>query len=62
MVDVQYLVSLPVPITRHDLAQHPVLAAMGVMKKGNRLSVQAVTREQWQAVLLLAGLDDPLTV
>ncbi len=62
MVDVQYLVSLPAPITRHDLAQYPVLAAMDVLRKGNRLSVQPVTREQWQAVLLVAGLDDPLTV
>lgn len=62
MVDVQYLASLASPITRQDLAQHPVLAAMGVLKKGNRLSVQPVTREQWQAVLQLAGLDDPLGV
>ncbi|OEU74328.1 MAG: hypothetical protein BA874_02425 [Desulfuromonadales bacterium C00003068] len=62
MVDVQYLASLPAPIIRHDLAQHPVLAAMGVLKKGNRLSVQPVTREQWQAVLHLAGLKDPLVV
>jgi len=62
MVDVQYLASLPTPITRKDLAQHPVLSAMGVLKKGNRLSVQPVAREQWQAVLLLADLDDPLLV
>ncbi len=62
MVDVQYLASLSAPITRSDLSQHPVLVTMGVMKKGNRLSVQPVTRGQWQAVLLLAGLDDPLTV
>lgn len=62
MVDVQYLASLPTPITRQDLAQHPVLMAMDVLKKGNRLSVQSVTHEQWQAVLQLSGLDDPLPV
>ncbi len=62
MVDVQFLSSLPDPITRKDLAQHPVLAAMSVLQKGNRLSVQPVTREQWQAVLLVAGLDDPLAI
>jgi predicted RNA-binding protein with PUA-like domain len=60
MVDVQYLASLAVPITRQDLARHPVLAGMEVLKKGNRLSVQPVTPEQWQAVLHLAGLEDPL--
>ncbi|APG26695.1 EVE domain-containing protein [Syntrophotalea acetylenivorans] len=59
MVDVQYLASLEVPITRQDLARHPVLAGMGVLKKGNRLSVQPVTQEQWQAVLQVAGLEDP---
>lgn len=60
MVDVQYLASLETPITRQDLAQHPVLAGMGVLKKGNRLSVQPVTSEQWKAVLQLAALEDPL--
>ncbi len=59
MVDVQYLASLAVPITRQDLARHPVLAGMGVLKKGNRLSVQPVSDEQWRAVLDLAGLEDP---
>lgn len=59
-VDVQYVASLPAAITREELARHPILATMDVLKKGNRLSVQAVTRPQWQAILLLAGLDDPL--
>ena len=39
-----------------DLARHPVLSGMAVMQRGNRLSVQSVTAEQWQAVLDLAGL------
>jgi predicted RNA-binding protein with PUA-like domain len=33
---------------------------MAVLKKGNRLSVQPVTPEQWQAVLDVSGLPDPL--
>jgi predicted RNA-binding protein with PUA-like domain len=37
-----------------------VLAEMEVLKKGNRLSVQPVTKEQWNAILQLATIDDPL--
>jgi predicted RNA-binding protein with PUA-like domain len=61
MVDVGYRAHLPVPLTRDDLRQHPVLAAMDVLREGNRLSVQPVTVEQWQAVLAIARLDDPLS-
>ena len=60
MVDVQYLCPLPQPLTRDDLRQHPLLSAMGVLRKGNRLSVQPVLAEEWQAVLAYNGLSDPL--
>lgn len=60
MVDVQYLCHLPHPLSRDDLRQHPVLCSMGVLKKGNRLSVQPVDFVEWQAVLALNGLEDPL--
>jgi predicted RNA-binding protein with PUA-like domain len=59
MVDVQYLATLPHPLTRETLALHPQLAGMEVLKKGNRLSVQPVTAEEWQAVLRLSGVQDP---
>jgi predicted RNA-binding protein with PUA-like domain len=60
MVDVQYLTTLPQPLTREHLRQHPVLGGMEVLKKGNRLSVQPVTEEQWRTILQLAAIDDPL--
>jgi predicted RNA-binding protein with PUA-like domain len=60
MVDIQYLATLPVPLTREDLRTHPLLSGMAVLKKGNRLSVQPVTAEQWRAVIDRAGLPDPL--
>ncbi|HXV21190.1 MAG TPA: EVE domain-containing protein [Desulfuromonadales bacterium] len=60
MVDVQYLATLSQPLTREDLGRHPVLAQMEVLKKGNRLSVQPVTEEQWQTILQLAAIADPL--
>lgn len=61
MVDVQHLAALPEPLTREHLRRHPVLAQMEVLKKGNRLSVQPVTEEQWRTVLELAAIEDPLT-
>jgi len=60
MVDVQYLAPLPLPLTREDLAAHPVLGGMEVLRRGNRLSVQPVSAEQWRAVLELSSLTDPL--
>lgn len=62
MVDVQYLARLPYPLSRDDLRRHPVLSTMDVLRKGNRLSVQPVTREQWQAVLACNRMADPLAV
>ena len=60
MVDIRSKADLPTPITRNDMRRHPVLSQMGVMKKGNRLSVQPVTKPQWQAVLEHANIKDPL--
>ena len=57
MVDIQAVAALPLPITRETLRQHPVLSGMGVLRRGNRLSVQPVSEPQWRAVLALAGLD-----
>jgi predicted RNA-binding protein with PUA-like domain len=33
---------------------------MDVLRKGNRLSVQPVTEQQWQAVLEMGCAQDPL--
>jgi predicted RNA-binding protein with PUA-like domain len=60
MVDVQYLCHLPHPLNRDALRQHPTLSGMDVLRKGNRLSVQPVTAEEWQTVLSVNGVDDPL--
>jgi len=60
MVDVQYMADLPHPLTRDELRQHPILEKMGVLKKGNRLSVQPVTEEEWLTILDLGELRDPL--
>ena len=56
MVDVKLLRKFDEPITRDRLQQNPVTAAMLVMKRGMRLSIQPVTAAEWQAVMTLAGL------
>ena len=62
MVDIQYVVALKQPVTRDDLKEHPVLEKMGVMKRGNRLSVMPVEKKEWMAVLDLAGAKDPFAL
>lgn len=57
MVDVQAVAALPQPLTRHMLAAHPLLGRMAVLRRGNRLSVQEVTTEEWRAVLTAGGLN-----
>lgn len=56
MVDVAFRKRLPRPLTRAELASHPVLADMMVLRRGSRLSVQPVTADEWRAVLTLAGI------
>lgn len=55
-VDVQAVAPLPQPLTRDFLQSHPLLCGMGVLRRGNRLSVQPVSAAEWQAVLTLSGL------
>lgn len=57
MVDVQAVAPLPFPLTRETLRLHPILSGMDVLRRGNRLSVQAVTERQWLTVHEIAGLD-----
>lgn len=56
MVDVQAVVAFPHPLTRNDLATHPLLNTMAVLKRGNRLSVLEVTVQEWSAILSAGGL------
>jgi len=58
MVDVKYVATLKSPLTRDDLRRHPDLAGMGVLKKGNRLSVQPVTSNEWKTILEIGGVAD----
>jgi predicted RNA-binding protein with PUA-like domain len=54
MVDVHAIERLPRPIALSEMRTKPELEGMGLLKKGNRLSVQKVGAAEWNAVLELA--------
>lgn len=55
MVDVAYETELPRPVTLRELRATPKLAYMALLKRGQRLSVQPVTPQEWQTILKLAA-------
>jgi predicted RNA-binding protein with PUA-like domain len=54
MVDVQGVEALPAIVTLPELKANPRLAAMKLVQKGQRLSVQPVTAEEYAEVLRMA--------
>ncbi len=56
VVDLAPLKKLKRFVSREDLRGAPKLKDMGVLRRGNRLSVQPVTPGEWRAVLALGGV------
>ena len=54
MVDVEPEGDLPRPITLPELRGEPALEYMALLKRGQRLSVQPVTPQEWKAILALS--------
>ncbi|MCB9915894.1 MAG: EVE domain-containing protein [Planctomycetes bacterium] len=57
MFDVAARRRLPQPVSLSALKAEPALAAMLVVQRGQRLSIQPVTPAEWEAVLALGGLE-----
>jgi len=55
LVDVKAVAALPRFVPLEDLKQNARLARMGVVQRGNRLSVQPVTAAEWREVLRMGG-------
>jgi predicted RNA-binding protein with PUA-like domain len=51
--------ALPRFLSLAELKQERRLAAMGLVQRGNRLSVQPVLPKEWRLVLQLGGIEDP---
>lgn len=56
MVDVQAWQRFAAPVTLAQLRSTPKLAAMALLKTGNRLSIQPVTEDEWRIILSLGTL------
>jgi predicted RNA-binding protein with PUA-like domain len=55
MVDVQYVATLPCFVSLAELRAEPSLAAMKVLQKGQRLSIQPVTAGEYRKVCEMGG-------
>lgn len=53
MVDVKYMRDFKRPVTLNELKLQPELDGMTLLRRGNRLSVMPVTKEQWDYILQL---------
>lgn len=53
MVDVHLVKKFKNIITLQELKEHPALRNMQVTRRGNRLSITPVTKEEWQIILKL---------
>ncbi len=56
MVDVRYVVSLAREVTLEEMKEQPSLDKMQLLHR-SRLSIQPVTREEWQTILQMGGID-----
>lgn len=55
MVDVRYVRPLKTPVTLNEMKMHSELSGMVLLKR-SRLSVQPVTRQEWEHILRLGGV------
>ncbi len=55
MVDVLYLQAFQREVTLAAIKNNPLLADMPLVKR-SRLSIQPVTREQWQIITIMGGI------
>lgn len=55
LVDVRFLRRLARPLPLAELKRHPALAALPLLRKGNRLSVLPVSAAEWAYILKLEG-------
>ena len=55
MVDIRYVRTFDAPMSLDSLRAEKALAGMALLQKGSRLSVQPVTKEEWEHILKLAG-------
>ena len=53
MVDVRHVKTLSRTITLQELKQEPKLAELALVRRGNRLSIMAVSKAEWDFILTM---------
>lgn len=53
VVDIKYIRKFSLPVSLDQLRKEPKLKGMVLLQKGSRLSVQPVTRAEWEHILTL---------
>jgi predicted RNA-binding protein with PUA-like domain len=56
MVEIEFVRKLEEPLSLEKLREVKELSGMALLKKGQRLSVQPVTEEEWKTICSLAGV------
>ena len=56
MVDIEFVTKLDEPLSLELLRQGPELEGMALLKRGQRLSVQRVTLDEWKTICKMAGV------
>ena len=59
MVDIEFVSKFKEPATLQELRETRELEGMSLLKKGQRLSVQRVTPEEWKKICKMAGAEFP---
>jgi len=54
MVDIRFVKKFPHLVTLDELKQHPELENMVVNRRGNRLSITSVTKEEWKVIIAMS--------
>jgi predicted RNA-binding protein with PUA-like domain len=55
MVDIQADKEFSKPVTLQEIKAHPALQNMMVARRGMRLSIQPVVKDEWDELLRLGG-------
>ena len=55
LVDFQYVKTLPRFLPLNELKQHPALAELLILRKGNRLSITPVEKAHWDYIVHIAA-------
>ena len=56
MVDIDFVTKLEQPVSRESMMSEPCLEEMMLLRRGARLSVQPVTKSEWDHILQMAGI------